>query len=130
MTRRAPRARAPLVPPAGPWHAGPMGTVSLCVVFDAPGWFAVDASLALALDGSLIYEGSLGRGFDVSGPVAAGPHVLETAISLGLVARRRRYDFAIEAAGAYRGPAAAYVARLAYSRVWGNFTKRLELSRA
>ena len=86
-----------------------------------------DARLEVTLDGQVIHDGSFVAGFSKSFSIAPGSHTIETAIQVGFVKRRRRYEFDI-ALGTLRGPMAEYVARLAYSRFWGNFASKLVLS--
>jgi hypothetical protein len=109
---------------------GPMSAFSLRVVFEKPGYFLNDPRMTVKLDGRTLHDGSMLSGFDRSEKVAPGHHVLETAIHVGLFSRKRRYVFVIGGEGHYREPAARFVARLEYSRLWGNFARKLTLERA
>jgi len=92
--------------------------VTLRVVFEQPGFFLGDSGLVVTLDGKLLHDGGFKQGFDVSTSVEAGSHELVTVIRLGPVERTRRYALHVEK---------PVIARLRYSRLWGNFTSKLEL---
>jgi hypothetical protein len=92
----------------------------LRVLFPNPGFFISDTRLEVDLDGSRIYEGSAISGFDRSLRVAPGPHTLVTRIAVGPILRPKQYTLSI-------GEAPTYTAVLRYSRLWGNFTRRLHL---
>ena len=98
-----------------------MSAARLTVRFPPPGFFLMDATLTVRLDGGAIYQGSFKSGFEVSGELWPGSHTLEASIAMGMVQRTR--SFAVELA-----PGQALTAELAYSRLWGNFKKRLKLS--
>ncbi len=102
----------------------------LRVRFDPPGWFANDPRVVLTIDGSPLFDGSFVRGFDTTVELAPGPHVLTTAIHLtDTIARRREYTIDAPALDPERAHPPGLEARLRYSRLWGNFDKRLDLSR-
>jgi len=91
----------------------------LRIVFDKPGFFIVDVRLLVTFDGRTVHDGSFMSGFDVSDEVAAGPHRIATEIAP--FKRRKTYDVTI-------GDAPSYTARLRYSRFWGNFTGKIQLT--
>jgi len=97
----------------------------LRVVHPTPGFFLTDARLTVALDGYVIFDGSFRAGFEVGGPITPGPHVLSTRIEMDVLTRAREYRFEIPHG---TSDAAAWIATLDYSRLWGNFTKKLALS--
>ena len=108
-----------------------MATAVLRVWFRPEGFWLLgeDIRTRVTLDGRPIFEGPFAHGFDVRGPVDLGDHVLETAILLGAMSRTRRYNLCLDAAQAYRSATPEFEARIGYSRLWGNFARRLELSR-
>ncbi len=90
--------------------------------------FIADTRLEVLLDQSVVHDGSFASGFRASLSVPPGPHVIETRIHVGVVSRRRRYEFELPVVG-LRDSASSWNALLDYSRLWGNFTKRLALTR-
>jgi hypothetical protein len=104
------------------YGAAPM-TPALRILFEKPGFFVSDCRLVVMLDAAPVYDGSFMSGLDVQGQVATGRHLLETQIVMGPIVRRKSYAFEI-------ADGRAYVARLRYSRLWGNFKGRLELTAA
>lgn len=102
----------------------------LRVRFDPPGWFANDPRVVVMLDGEPLVDGSFVRGFECAREVAPGRHTLTTAVHLTTtLARRREYTIDVPAPAADREHAPGLEARLRYSRLWGNFDKRLDLVR-
>jgi hypothetical protein len=109
---------------------GTLATSALLEVMQPPaGWFLIDTQLQVLLDGRPLYYGSFASGFAVTVEVAIGPHVLETTIDPGGIGRRRRYDLVVTAPveSAQGGERQRLVAKLDYSRFWGNFSKKLDL---
>jgi hypothetical protein len=101
----------------------------LRVRFDDPGWFANSPPLRISCDGKPIYEGSFRGGGVASVDVAPGAHTIEAAIDIGLgIARKKTYTIDMPA-DSYRDSQAGLEAKLSYSRIWGNFTNKLELRR-
>jgi hypothetical protein len=98
----------------------------LRVVHPTPGFFLTDARLTVCLDGYAIYDGSFRSGFDVGGPISPGPHLLTTRLDVDLFSRSREYRFDIAADAT---SPATWVATLDYSRLWGNFARKLALMR-
>ena len=98
-------------------------TPALRILFDKPGFFVADCRLVVMLDAAPVYDGSFMSGVDVQGQIATGRHLLETQIVMGPIVRRKSYSFDIV-------DGRAYVARLRYSRFWGNFKGSLELTPA
>ncbi len=88
--------------------------------------FMADARLVVALDGDTVYDGGFVAGFRESFSVSPGSHVIETKLHMGFGMRCRRYEFTVEA-GHQRQTARAMRARLAYSRLGGNFALKLDL---
>jgi hypothetical protein len=106
-----------------------MSEALLRVVFEKPGWFLNDPRVVVTLDDSTLHDGSFVSGFERTVEIAAGPHRLTTAIHVGGFQRKREYEIVIGGAGEYREGAGRWVARLDYSRFWGNFVKKLDLYR-
>lgn len=95
--------------------------------FPPPGFFLNDPRLLVRLDDRTLYDGSFRAGFDVSIEVQPGVHVLETSIHLaGTVARPQRIELPLDATG-YRDVPVVH-GTLEYSRLSGNFKKRVSLS--
>lgn len=95
--------------------------------FPPPGFFLNDPRLVVTLDSRTLYDGSFRSGFDVSLELDPGVHVLSTAIHLvGSVAREQRIELAIEPER-YRDVPVVH-GMLEYSRMTGNFKKRVSLS--
>lgn len=94
----------------------------LTIKFDKPGFFLTDVRLVVSLDGAPVHDGSFASGFEVTVQVPPGEHTLETHIDLGVFGRKRRSVLTLS-------PAAGWVASLSYSRLWGNFSKKVELRR-
>lgn len=102
----------------------------LRVRFDPPGWFANDPRVVVTLDGQPVYEGSFVRGFETTVELTPGKHTLATAIHLtDTIARRREYTIETPIERTHREHPPGLEARLRYSRLWGNFGAKLELSR-
>jgi hypothetical protein len=106
-----------------------MSEALLRVVFEKPGWFLNDPRVVVRLDESTLHDGSFTSGFERTVEVAPGPHRLTTAIHVGGFQRKRAYELVLGGEGAYREGTGRWVARLDYSRFWGNFTKKLDLCR-
>ena len=106
-----------------------MSSTTLRVVFERPGWFTNDPRVTVMLDERALHEGSFLSGFDTTVEIACGAHVLSTAIHLGALRRTREYAFVLADESGYRDRPARHVARLAYSRFWGNFARKLDLTR-
>ncbi len=104
-----------------------MSVALLRVVFEKPGWFLVDSVVVVTLDDRTLYEGSFRAGFEATAEIAAGPHRLTTALQVGAFQRKRAYEFVLDGDGGYRDGTGRWVARLDYSRFWGNFVKKLDL---
>ncbi|NUP05872.1 MAG: hypothetical protein HOW73_07430 [Polyangiaceae bacterium] len=107
-----------------------MTPCNLRIIFPKPGFFITDVPLFITLDGRPLYEGGFTSGFDTTVAVYQGPHELTTRIELGAFRRTRQYNFVIDGGAAYRSAPQSYVARLSYSRFWGNFARKLELEQA
>jgi hypothetical protein len=95
--------------------------------FASPGFFLNDPRLVVTLDQRTLYDGSFKSGFEVSLDVVPGTHVLETAIHLGGVARKQQIPLALDGTKGYRDVPAVH-GTLEYSRLTGNFKKRVSLS--
>lgn len=95
--------------------------------FPAPGFFLNDPRLVVTLDQRTLYDGSFKNGFDVSLDVDPGTHLLETAIHLGGIARKQQIPLALDGANGYRDVPVVH-GTLEYSRLTGNFKKRVSLS--
>jgi hypothetical protein len=100
----------------------------LRVVHEKPGFFLTDVPVDLALDGYTYWRASFLQGFVVDCPIAPGPHVLATRLELGVFGRTREYRLEIPPPDASGD--AVWIAKLDYSRLWGNFSKKLSMSRA
>ena len=95
--------------------------------FPPPGFFVNDPRLVVRLHQRTLYDGSFRAGFDVSLEVPAGVHTLETAIHLvGSIAREQRIELRLDDNG-YRDVPVVH-GTLEYSRLSGNFKKRVSLS--
>lgn len=105
----------------------PMDAIALFIEFEHVA-FVADTRLEVMLDERVVYDGSFASGFRASASVAPGPRVLETRIHVGVVSRRRRYEFTLPVVG-LRDSAAAWNVRLEYSRLWGNFSRKLAVVR-
>ncbi|HET6613544.1 MAG TPA: hypothetical protein VFG83_16210 [Kofleriaceae bacterium] len=90
---------------------------NLRIVFPKPGFYIIDVRLQVLLDGFVVYDGSFKSGADVTVPVAAGLHRIESWIHLSAIVRRRHWEVSV-------GDTPVTVG-LAYSRFWGNFKKQL-----
>ena len=74
--------------------------------------------MTVILDGLPVYEGSFTSGMDVCGAVQPGTHRIQTVIGLPAgLSRNRSYEIDVRP-----GPGITVV--LAYSRLWGNFSRR------
>jgi hypothetical protein len=104
-----------------------MSEAVLRVVFEKPGWFANDPRVVVALDDRTLRDGSFVWGFEMTLELNAGPHRLTTTIHVGPLRRKRAYDFVLGDEGGYREGRGHHVARLHYSRFWGNFARKLDL---
>ncbi|MEI8254108.1 MAG: hypothetical protein WCJ30_00380 [Deltaproteobacteria bacterium] len=104
-----------------------MDATPLVIEF-APLAFIADTRLEVLLDERAVHDGSFAAGFRVSLSLPPGGHVIETRIHVGVVSRRRQYEFELPVVG-LRDSATAWNIRLDYSRIWGNFTKKLALTR-
>jgi hypothetical protein len=91
--------------------------VLLTVTFPRPGFFINDARVTVELNGQQWFDGSFLNGFEGSTAVQPGNHVLDLAIEFGPLRRKRRYTIPVP-------PARGLTVALAYSRLWGNFTKK------
>ncbi|MFK7991747.1 MAG: hypothetical protein AB8I08_37365 [Sandaracinaceae bacterium] len=96
------------------------------LMFDKPGFFLNDPRVTVEVGERVLYDGSLGEGFDVSVELPPGEHQVRTAILIGSLARRQ--DIALPLGGPGYRDAAAVEAKLSYSRFWGNFSKKVSLS--
>lgn len=94
--------------------------------FPAPGFFLNDPRLVVELDGRTVFDGAFKDGFDVSLDVAPGDHTIATAVYLLGAARRQSIPLALGAPGYRDVPAVE--ARLSYSRLSGNFDRKLSIS--
>ncbi|AKF10709.1 hypothetical protein [Sandaracinus amylolyticus] len=100
----------------------------LNVSFPPPGFFLNDPRLVVTLGDRMLYDGSFRDGFSVSVEIEPGEHVLETAIHLaGTIARKQRFELKLDPASGFR-QVAIVDAKLTYSRLSGNFDKRVSLS--
>lgn len=94
--------------------------------FPAPGFFLNDPRLVVELDGRTVYDGAFKDGFDVTLDVTPGDHTIGTAVYLLGSARRQSIPLALCAPGYRDVPAVE--ARLSYSRLSGNFDRKLSIS--
>ncbi len=101
--------------------------VRLHLRFPAPGFFINDPRLVVTIDQRTLYDGSFKSGFDVSVDLSPDAHVLETAIHVAGVARRQQIQLALDGANGYRDVPVVH-GTLEYSRLTGNFKKRVSLS--
>lgn len=100
----------------------------LQLTFAPPGFFLNDPRLVVMLDERKVYDGSFLHGFDVALEVQPGTHVVETAIHLaGSLARRQRIELVLDGSNGYRDVPVVH-GKLEYSRMSGNFKKRVSLS--
>lgn len=95
-------------------------------MFDKPGFFANDPRVTVEIGDFVLYDGSFRDGFDVSLELPPGDHRVRTAIYVAGLARRQ--DIALPLASRGYRDAAAVEAKLKYSRIWGNFSKKVSLS--
>lgn len=93
-------------------------TIGLTVSFPSPGFFLVDATGRIFLDGSVVYQGSFKEGFTAIAQVAPGSHELKTEIQLGPIRRKQTYRLDLEPSDR------SCDVQLVYSRFWGNFAAR------
>ncbi len=91
--------------------------VLLTVSFPRPGFFINDARVTVDLNGQRLLDGSFLNGFECSAAVQPGNHFLDVTIEFGPLRRTRRISVPVPAC---RGVSVV----LAYSRMWGNFTKK------
>lgn len=94
---------------------------NLRIAFPPPGFFLFEARLTLLFDSTIVYAGSFRQGVDFMLPVTAGTHVLSTRIELDAFTRSRDYVLDLPS-----GQLSSVL--LKYSRFWGNFTQRPELT--
>ncbi|UJR85886.1 hypothetical protein [Sandaracinus amylolyticus] len=99
----------------------------LNVSFPPPGFFLNDPRLVVRLGERMLYDGSFRDGFSVSVEIEPGEHVLETAIHLAGSARTQRFELKLDPASGYH-QVTVIDAKLTYSRLSGNFDKRVSLS--
>ncbi len=93
------------------------GLVPLHVVWPKPSLMLPMGSVLMWIDGRPVWRAPFQQGVDVTVPLLPGRHRLDVRIDVeGLFARNRSYD--LEVAGATR-------LDLHYSRVWGNFSKKV-----
>jgi len=90
----------------------------LRILFVAPGFFLEDTRMSVLLDGLPVYQGSFTSGMDVCGAVQPGTHRVDTVIGLPAGLSRNR-SYAIEVP-----PGPGLTVLLAYSRLWGSFSRR------
>lgn len=95
---------------------------ALRVVFPRPGFFISEIALSLWLDGQPIFQGGFLSGVDVTPAAAVGRHRLDAMLDLGIVKRRRTWEVDV--------PAEGCAVTIRYSRLWGNFSKTLDLRSA
>jgi len=94
---------------------------NLRVLFGAPGFFINDCHLEVDVDGENIFAGSFRGGFERDLPMEAGEHEMVTRIQIGGITRTKRYAITL-------GDARTHTATLVYSRLWGNFSRKLKLA--
>lgn len=92
----------------------------LRIIFPKPGFFIVDVRMQLLFNGWVVYDGSFKSGIDLTLAVGPGNHQLESRIHLAAVVRKQRWNLAVADTPAF--------ATLEYSRLWGNFKKRVGVS--
>ncbi len=93
-----------------------------------PGFFLNDPRLVVTLDQRTLYDGSFKDGFDVALELQPGKHVVETAIHLaGSLARKQQIELVLDSSNGYRDVPAVH-GKLEYSRLTGNFKKKVSLS--
>lgn len=98
----------------------------LHLTFAPPGFFLNDPRLVVTIDQRTVYDGSFRAGFDVSIDLEPAAHVLETAIHSAGAISRQRIELPL-GSESYRGVPVLH-GTLEYSRLAGNFTKRVSLS--
>jgi hypothetical protein len=94
----------------------------LRVVFPPPGFFVIDARVALAVNGYPAFEGTFTQGFDWWTAMPPGLHRVEARIVTPLGLSRSKM-FALEVRHAL-----TTIARIEYSRMWGNFSSTPNVS--
>lgn len=104
-----------------------MRSAYLRILFERSGDFVEDVPLTVTFDGQIVHQGGFMGGFDWTEQVPTGPHVITTRIELGPIARTKKYRFTLHGPADYRTAPDHYEARLVYSRLWGNFTRKLKL---
>jgi hypothetical protein len=93
------------------------GLVPLHVVWTKPALMIPMGNVLLWVDGRPVWRGPFEQGVDVTVPLLPGRHRLDVRIDVeGVFARNRGYD--LDVTGALR-------LDLHYSRLWGNFSKKL-----
>ena len=94
--------------------------------FPAPGFFINAPRLVVELDGRTVYDGAFKDGFDVTLDVTPTRHEVKTAVYMLGVAKRQTIPLALEGGGYRDVPAVE--AKLSYSRLAGNFDRRVSIS--
>lgn len=80
-----------------------------------PGFFIVDTTVELQVNGAPVWSGSFMQGFDWWAPLAPGIYVLRASLQAPLgISRGKNYTVEVR-------PAAVTIVSLEYSRFWGNF---------
>jgi hypothetical protein len=91
------------------------------VVFSKPGFMWNNPRLIVRLDSADVYDSKFKLGVDVTQEAAAGSHNVSTRIEFMGVSRNREYAVTV-------APDTDLTVTLRYSRLWGNFSRRPELS--
>lgn len=92
-------------------------------VLFAPAVMLYNSSIRVFLDGLPIGAGSFNGGLDVTTAADMGRHTLEVRIEVARgITRHRSYELVLESACTYR-------ATLTYSRLWGTFSKKINLQK-
>ena len=98
-----------------------MSATLVRIVLRKPGWFMMDTTVKILWDGDVVYEGGFREGFEHELEAAHGPHRLEAAIRLGgLGSRTKSWDVDVHGS--------RITATLRYSRFWGNFKRKLQIT--
>jgi hypothetical protein len=87
----------------------------LRVIFPPPGFFVIDARVALSVNRYPVFEGTFTQGFDWWTAMPPGVHLAEARIVTPLGLSRSK-TFSLEVRHGL-----TTIARIEYSRIWGNF---------
>ncbi len=87
----------------------------LRITFPSPGFFLIDATTTLVVNGHVVYRGSFKQGFDWWAPMPPGPHMVRASIDTPIgISRAKTYMLEVR-------PYFTTLATLEYSRFWGTY---------